>query len=274
MTFFRHFGWPMIFLPKAGEMYLRPLHPAMARAFPQAAAGSIVRFFALHPLSSSLRRHTHTQMHTVMPTHKQARMPFSSFATPSSSSASSPTSHRLFKVNNKVYTLPEDRPVVGILLDGTSQEYIEAATAANLMPNWNTILNRKENKGVHALVSTVFPTYTNPNNVAIICGQLPSVTGICGNYFYDETQDKEVRNTRTFVCICMGWCMGHTHTSTYTHTYIYIYPRAHLHNRCTYTSTNAFPLYVLFYLGDDEPTRAYSLRDHFRTFGARRHPGK
>lgn len=36
------------------------------------------------------------------------------------------------------------------------------------------------------------PTFTNPNNVAIMCGTTPNKTGICGNYFYDRVLDKEV----------------------------------------------------------------------------------
>ncbi len=61
-------------------------------------------------------------------------------------------------VNKKAYNVPkEGRPVVGILLDGTSQEYIDVATKAGLMPNWNGIVTRNANKGVQALVSMLTP---------------------------------------------------------------------------------------------------------------------
>ena len=36
------------------------------------------------------------------------------------------------------------------------------------------------------------PSYTNPNNIAIITGTEPEKNGICGNYFYDVDQDCEV----------------------------------------------------------------------------------
>ncbi|OXH83317.1 phosphonoacetate hydrolase, partial [Burkholderia multivorans] len=35
----------------------------------------------------------------------------------------------------------------------------------------------------------VVPTFTNPNNVSIVCGVPPSVHGICGNYFWDPDAD-------------------------------------------------------------------------------------
>jgi hypothetical protein len=44
----------------------------------------------------------------------------------------------------------------------------------------------------HGLVKSVVPTFTNPNNVAIVTGVPPSVNGICGNYLFDETIQKEV----------------------------------------------------------------------------------
>ena len=33
------------------------------------------------------------------------------------------------------------------------------------------------------------PTFTNPNNLSIVCGVPPSVHGICGNYFWDPAAD-------------------------------------------------------------------------------------
>jgi len=36
------------------------------------------------------------------------------------------------------------------------------------------------------------PSFTNPNNIAIVTGTEPVENGICGNYFYDGEQDCEV----------------------------------------------------------------------------------
>ncbi|WP_186022025.1 alkaline phosphatase family protein, partial [Burkholderia gladioli] len=35
----------------------------------------------------------------------------------------------------------------------------------------------------------VVPTFTNPNNLSIVCGVPPAVHGICGNYFWDPAAD-------------------------------------------------------------------------------------
>jgi phosphonoacetate hydrolase len=80
------------------------------------------------------------------------------------------------------------------------------------MPNWQKIVNRPgfnsdgevvEHEGEfttappghHSLVAAAMPTFTNPNNIAIMCGAPPNVTGICGNYYYDAENDKEVMMT-------------------------------------------------------------------------------
>ena len=77
-------------------------------------------------------------------------------------------------VNNRSYT-PQKRPVVGICLDA----------AAEVMPN----LQRIQEQGHHGLVQTVIPSYTNPNNMAVVTGTSPDVNGISGNFNYDATTD-------------------------------------------------------------------------------------
>lgn len=47
-------------------------------------------------------------------------------------------------------------------------------------------------QGSRGSVSTAFPTFTNPNNVSIMTGQPPNVTGICGNFYWNEQLQKEV----------------------------------------------------------------------------------
>jgi phosphonoacetate hydrolase len=76
--------------------------------------------------------------------------------------------------------------VVGICLDGSAQAYLDAAAA--VMPNLQTI----QDKGEHGLVGTIIPSFTNPNNIAIVTGTTPDVNGISGNFYYDVAADEEV----------------------------------------------------------------------------------
>lgn len=112
------------------------------------------------------------------------------------------------QVNGQRYALPAPgRPVVGFCMDGTSQDYIDAAIQAGCMPNWKGILGDPEalsfaafvqrnaqaqlSRGTHALVTSAYPTFTNPNNVGIMTGLPPSQHGISGNYYVDD-EDKPV----------------------------------------------------------------------------------
>ena len=129
-------------------------------------------------------------------------------------------------VNNVSYRLPRGA-VVGLLMDGCSQEYIDAAAREHRMPNVMRILQRtvtspsspsaqhrhkftptydsssvSDNAGVLGLVSAVMPTFTNPNNVAVIAGAPPAVTGISGNYYYDTEQQREVSMTDSSLIQC------------------------------------------------------------------------
>ena len=88
-------------------------------------------------------------------------------------------------VNGRDYNLPA-APVVGICIDGCDPTYLEAAAAS--MPN----LQELTAAGCSGLAQAVIPSYTNPNNVAILTGTTPDVNGICGNYYYDEASGREV----------------------------------------------------------------------------------
>ena len=88
-------------------------------------------------------------------------------------------------VNGRDYSLPA-APVVGICVDGCDPAYLEAADEA--MPN----LQALSGAGCSGLAQAVVPSYTNPNNVAILTGTTPDVNGICGNYYYDEATGREV----------------------------------------------------------------------------------
>lgn len=104
---------------------------------------------------------------------------------------------RSVSVNSVAYALPQPRPLVALLIDGGSQEYLAAASAAGATPFLDSLLRAStpgsfggagSARGTHALVSGQIPTLTNPNNVAIVCGAPASTTGICGNYFLDESE--------------------------------------------------------------------------------------
>ncbi len=92
-----------------------------------------------------------------------------------------------FEVNGRAYSCPA-RPLVAICLDGSSDEYLDAAFTRERMPH----LQRLCLNGTRALARAAMPTFTNVNNSSIVTGVPPSVHGICGNFFYDETAGREI----------------------------------------------------------------------------------
>ena len=88
-------------------------------------------------------------------------------------------------VNGRRYA-NRTEPVVAICLDGCDPSYLEAAV--DVMPELATI----RSVGFSGLVKTVVPSYTNPNNVAIVTGTTSNVNGIPGNYYYDAQTNQEV----------------------------------------------------------------------------------
>lgn len=92
-----------------------------------------------------------------------------------------------FSTNKRTYN-PPDRPVVGICIDGSADEYFDEALARGMMPN----LQRLSVTGYRGLVRGQMPSFTNVNNTSIVTGVPPSVHGIGGNYFYDVGSDQEV----------------------------------------------------------------------------------
>jgi len=71
-------------------------------------------------------------------------------------------------------------------MDGTSYPYYEAAK--EVMPN----LQRFIKEGAMGLVKSVIPSFTNPNNMAIVTGVPPKINGICGNFYWDTELKEEV----------------------------------------------------------------------------------
>src|ERR1041384_6700609 len=92
-----------------------------------------------------------------------------------------------FTANGRKYS-PPARPVAVICLDGSSDEYLNAAMARGLMPNlvWMATM------GYRGLARAAMPTFTNVNNSSIITGVPPSVHGISGNFFLNPQTGREV----------------------------------------------------------------------------------
>lgn len=92
-----------------------------------------------------------------------------------------------FTVNGRTYS-PLARPVVVICLDGSADEYFDAALARGRMPN----LQRMAVNGYRGFARGAMPSFTNVNNSSIVTGVPPSAHGIGGNYFFDTASGQEV----------------------------------------------------------------------------------
>lgn len=91
-------------------------------------------------------------------------------------------------VNGRDYKWPS-RPVVAICVDGSEPSYIEEAVKAGVMPWAEKVI---AGQGSDLRVECVVPSFTNPNNLSIVTGVPPVVHGICGNFYYDRENDREV----------------------------------------------------------------------------------
>jgi len=94
----------------------------------------------------------------------------------------------LINVNGRDYRWPA-KPVVVVCIDGSEPDYIEQAIAAGVMPWMKKIV---EQQGSDLRAHCVVPSFTNPNNISIVTGVPPVVHGICGNFYYDRANDREV----------------------------------------------------------------------------------
>jgi phosphonoacetate hydrolase len=91
-------------------------------------------------------------------------------------------------VNGRDYRWP-DKPRVIVCIDGSEPDYIEQAIAAGVMPWMKKVV---EQQGSDLRAHCVVPSFTNPNNISIVTGVPPVVHGICGNFYYDRENDREV----------------------------------------------------------------------------------
>jgi phosphonoacetate hydrolase len=100
-----------------------------------------------------------------------------------------------FIANGRTYS-PPARPVVGICLDGSADEYLDATLARGRMPN----LQRLSVSGYRGMARGAMPSFTNVNNASIVTGVAPRIHGIGGNYFYDSKSGQEVMmNSASFL---------------------------------------------------------------------------
>lgn len=91
-------------------------------------------------------------------------------------------------VNGRNYKWPK-KPRVVVCIDGSEPAYIEQAIEAGVMPWMKKIVTEQ---GVDLRAHCVVPSFTNPNNISIVTGVSPEIHGICGNFYYDKKNDREV----------------------------------------------------------------------------------
>ncbi|WP_323123382.1 phosphonoacetate hydrolase [Burkholderia alba] len=84
------------------------------------------------------------------------------------------------EVNGRSYRMPSV-PTVAVCVDGCEYDYLERAVQAGVAP----FIGRMIAEGAAFRADCVIPSFTNPNNLSIVCGAPPAVHGICGNYFWD-----------------------------------------------------------------------------------------
>jgi phosphonoacetate hydrolase len=94
------------------------------------------------------------------------------------------------RVNGRTLAWPA-RPTVVVCFDGCDPSYIEAAHRAEAIP----VLDRMARDGFSAIAMSAMPSFTNPNNVSIVCGAPPAVHGVSGNYYLDRDTGREVMMT-------------------------------------------------------------------------------
>ncbi len=91
-------------------------------------------------------------------------------------------------VNGRDYRWPQ-QPCVVVCIDGSEPDYIEKAIEADVMPWMKKVV---ESQGADLRSLCVVPSFTNPNNISIVTGVAPVIHGICGNFYYDRENDREV----------------------------------------------------------------------------------
>ncbi|MGZ4294325.1 MAG: alkaline phosphatase family protein [Solirubrobacteraceae bacterium] len=86
-----------------------------------------------------------------------------------------------FQANGRSYRAPQ-RPVLAVCADGWDPEYVDDALERRLMPRLEEALTAG---GSYELARAQVPTFTNPNNVAIVTGVSAAHNGVAGNHYLD-----------------------------------------------------------------------------------------
>jgi phosphonoacetate hydrolase len=84
-----------------------------------------------------------------------------------------------FTANDRHYRVPAT-PVLAICADGWDPAYVDDALTRGLMPRLGEALAAG---GLHTHARAQVPTFTNPNNVAIVTGVSAARNGIAGNHY-------------------------------------------------------------------------------------------
>ncbi|MGX5851548.1 phosphonoacetate hydrolase [Mesorhizobium sp. PL10] len=100
---------------------------------------------------------------------------------------SKPDNARTVEVNGRLYQWPKG-PTVVVCFDGCDPAYIAASSEAGCIPTIAQMIKG----GFYAEAAAAMPTFTNPNNVSIVCGAPPSVHGVGGNFYLDRETKQEV----------------------------------------------------------------------------------
>jgi phosphonoacetate hydrolase len=83
-----------------------------------------------------------------------------------------------FAANDRIYEVPSE-PVLAVCVDGWDPKYVADALARGLMPRVAELTTA----GAHVVGRAQVPTFTNPNNVAIVTGVPAARNGIAGNHY-------------------------------------------------------------------------------------------
>ena len=92
---------------------------------------------------------------------------------------------RAFAANDRLYEVPSE-PVLAVCVDGWDPEYVEDALARGLVPRIAELVS----DGAYVLGHAQVPTFTNPNNVAIVSGVSAARNGIAGNHYRDASGEE------------------------------------------------------------------------------------
>jgi phosphonoacetate hydrolase len=103
----------------------------------------------------------------------------------------------MIEINGRQYQKP-GKPVVVVCYDGCDPSYLADAFIRGISP---TLASMAQN-GFYASGLSAMPSFTNPNNVSIVCGAPPAVHGISGNYWFDRDTGREVMMTDAGAAAC------------------------------------------------------------------------